>query len=57
MTKYKLNIMSLAAEISDLMEMTNEDVDEIVAECAIPKLAARRFRKALCELGATIDVK
>eukprot|EP00621_Florenciella_sp_RCC1693_P014038 CAMPEP_0182544526 /NCGR_PEP_ID=MMETSP1323-20130603/33265_1 /TAXON_ID=236787 /ORGANISM="Florenciella parvula, Strain RCC1693" /LENGTH=49 /DNA_ID=CAMNT_0024755577 /DNA_START=15 /DNA_END=164 /DNA_ORIENTATION=+ len=49
--------MSLAAEMSDLLEMTDEDVDDLVAECAIPKLAARRFRKALSEMGAKISVK
>ena len=32
----------------------DEDADELVAECGMPKLAARRFKKALLELGAPV---
>ena len=30
------------------------DADELAQECAMPKLAARRFKKALLELGAPV---
>ena len=34
--------------------MTDADADELVSECGMPKLAARRFKKALAELGAPV---
>ena len=37
-----------------MQEMTDADADELVQECAMPKLAARRFKKALLELGAPV---
>merc|ERR1712070_694311 len=57
MTKYKVYLMSMAGELEDLKDMEDDDVDEIVAKCSIPKLAARRFRKALVQLGANVSEK
>ncbi len=34
--------------------MTDDDVAEFAAECGIPKLPLRRFKKALAELGASV---
>ena len=52
--KYRLQITSLAGEIQDLAEMDESDVADLVTECAIPKLAARRLYKALNALGANV---
>ena len=34
--------------------MTDDDVAEFAAECGIPKLPLRWFKKALAELGASV---
>lgn len=52
---YRLQLNSLAGELADLKEMEDEDVNDLVAECGIPKLAARRFRKALIKIGANVS--
>lgn len=55
MTKYSKNILDIAGDVDDLKMMTDEDADELIAECGMPKLAARRFKKALSELGADVS--
>lgn len=57
MTKYKVYLLSMAGELEDLKGMEDDDVEDIVSSCSIPKLAARRFRKALIELGANVTAK
>ena len=52
--KYSAQLHDLAGDLHDLQEMTDADADELAAECAMPKLAARRFKKALLELGAPV---
>jgi len=52
--KYETQLKDLAGDIHDLLEMTDADADELVSECGMPKLAARRFKKALAELGAPV---
>jgi len=53
--KWKMHLRDLAEEVEDLKEMEEDDVEELIKEGAIPKLAARRLRKALSSVGA--DVK
>lgn len=53
--KYAAQIADIAGDMSDLLEITDDDVQELIAECATPKLAVSRFRKALIELGAQIS--
>ena len=52
--KYSTQLHDLAGDLHDLQEMTDADADELAQECAMPKLAARRFKKALLELGAPV---
>ena len=52
--KYATQLHDLAGDLHDLQEMTDQDADELAQECAMPKLAARRFKKALLELGAPV---
>ena len=52
--KYAAQLHDLAGDLHDLQEMTDADADELAQECAMPKLAARRFKKALLELGAPV---
>jgi len=52
--KYASQLHDLAGDLHDLQEMTDQDADELAQECAMPKLAARRFKKALLELGAPV---
>ena len=47
-------MLDLAGDLHDLVEMTDDDAAELIAECKMPKLAARRFKKALIELGASV---
>ncbi|KAJ8614223.1 hypothetical protein CTAYLR_001136 [Chrysophaeum taylorii] len=54
LSKYGAQIRAIAGDILDLKEITDDDADELVAECAMPKLGARRFKKALLELGADV---
>ena len=46
--------MGVAGELDDLKEMENEDFDELVKDCGIPKLAAKRFKKDLIAIGAPL---
>eukprot|EP00618_Florenciella_parvula_P035127 CAMPEP_0119481752 /NCGR_PEP_ID=MMETSP1344-20130328/9936_1 /TAXON_ID=236787 /ORGANISM="Florenciella parvula, Strain CCMP2471" /LENGTH=1560 /DNA_ID=CAMNT_0007516129 /DNA_START=105 /DNA_END=4787 /DNA_ORIENTATION=+ len=56
LSSYKEQICSYAAELHDLVEMTDEDVDELISESAMPKLAGRRLKKAISELaGAQVS--
>ena len=55
MTKYSSKIQEIAGDVDDLKEMNDEDADELISECGMPKLAARRFKKALLELGANVS--
>lgn len=55
--KYAEHIRLIAGDIHDLKEMTDEDADELISDCGMPKLGARRFKKALAELGANVTVK
>ena len=52
--KYEAQLLDLAGDLHDLVEMTDDDAAELIAECKMPKLAARRFKKALIELGASV---
>mmetsp|Transcript_15759 Transcript_15759/g.49336 ORF Transcript_15759/g.49336 Transcript_15759/m.49336 type:complete len:1407 (-) Transcript_15759:564-4784(-) len=54
MSKYAKQIREIAGDIYDLKEMTDSDADELIAECGMPKLGARRFKKCLLELGANV---
>ncbi|KAH8097375.1 hypothetical protein JL720_265 [Aureococcus anophagefferens] len=45
--KYEAQLLDLAGDLHDLVEMTDDDAAELIAECKMPKLAARRFKKAL----------
>jgi hypothetical protein len=54
--KYRLQLNNLAGELADLKEMEDDDVNELVQECGMPKMAAKRFRKALKKIGAQVTV-
>jgi len=56
LSKYREAICSYAGELHDLAMMTDEDIDELVAELGMPKLGARRFRKQVSRLeGSTVQ--
>ncbi len=54
--KYRLQLNSLAGELADLKEMEDDDVNDLVQECGMPKMAAKRFRKALKRIGAQVSL-
>ncbi|KAJ1455182.1 P-loop containing nucleoside triphosphate hydrolase protein [Pelagophyceae sp. CCMP2097] len=53
--KYAAQIADVAGDLDDLLEMEEGDAVDLIRECGMPKLAARRFRKALIELGAKVE--
>ena len=55
LSKYALQLITVAEDVSDLREMTDADVEDMVKAAAMPKLKARRFRKALQDLGAAVS--
>ena len=56
LSSYKEQICGYAAELHDLIEMTDADVDELIEESGMPKLAGRRLKKAISELaGAQVS--
>ena len=54
MDAYASAIGELAESIEDLAEIGEDDVDEFLHKEQVPKLKARRFRRALRELGAHV---
>ena len=42
-------------DLADIAEMEDGDVEELIQANSIPKLTARRLRKALIEIGAKIE--
>ena len=55
--RYSQELRQLASEVQDLEVMTDSDVDELVASSNMPKLAARRLRAALVEVGAQVTLE
>mmetsp|Transcript_21912 Transcript_21912/g.75301 ORF Transcript_21912/g.75301 Transcript_21912/m.75301 type:complete len:544 (-) Transcript_21912:68-1699(-) len=49
-------LSDVAADLDDLKEMTDADVEEVLAAAHMPKIKQRRFRKALFELGAAVTL-
>lgn len=54
-SQYREHILKVAGDICDLTEMQDEDCVELFKDCGMPKLAARRFRKAVRLLGAIVS--
>ena len=48
-------IHQILADCLRTFEMEDADVEELIEKCSIPKLTARRLRKALIEIGAKIE--
>jgi hypothetical protein len=48
--KYSVHIRNFAADLIDLQEMDKEDVDDLIAESKMPKMAVKRLRRALALL-------
>ena len=57
MGPYASAIAELAESPEDLSEIEEEDVDALLREEHVPKLKARRFRRALRELGANVNAQ
>ena len=55
--EYASAIAELAESPEDLSEIEEEDVDALLREEHVPKLKARRFRRALRELGANVNAQ
>ncbi|KAJ8598882.1 hypothetical protein CTAYLR_009969 [Chrysophaeum taylorii] len=53
--KYKDQLSQVADDTSDLTEMTEDDYAAFVRNAAMPALKARRFKKALIDLGANLQ--
>ena len=54
LSAYAAAILGVADSLDDLVEATDEDVDELAAETGMPKLKQRKFKRALAGLrGAT----
>ena len=49
-------LRALADTLEDLVAMEDGDVDEFVRSERVPQLKARRFRRALRDLGADVSV-
>jgi myosin heavy subunit len=54
--KYSLQICMLAGEVQDLREFNDSDCADLIKECGIPKMAARRLHRALNSLGANVSL-
>eukprot|EP00633_Aureoumbra_lagunensis_P006322 CAMPEP_0197311112 /NCGR_PEP_ID=MMETSP0891-20130614/9629_1 /TAXON_ID=44058 ORGANISM="Aureoumbra lagunensis, Strain CCMP1510" /NCGR_SAMPLE_ID=MMETSP0891 /ASSEMBLY_ACC=CAM_ASM_000534 /LENGTH=1392 /DNA_ID=CAMNT_0042797071 /DNA_START=168 /DNA_END=4346 /DNA_ORIENTATION=- len=54
-SKYSTQIKNLVDDLDDLREIEDADADEVIKECGMAKIPARRFKKALIELGARIS--
>mmetsp|Transcript_17491 Transcript_17491/g.54621 ORF Transcript_17491/g.54621 Transcript_17491/m.54621 type:complete len:399 (+) Transcript_17491:159-1355(+) len=52
--KYREQLSQVADDPSDLAEMTNQDFDAFIKSSKMPALKARRFKKALIDLGAQL---
>lgn len=52
--KYSSQLAEVAGDISDLAEMTDEDFEQFLETTKMPALKARRFKKALIDLGAKL---
>ena len=52
--KYSRFIYNYADDLDDLKEMTDNDFDTLVTDANMPLLKARRFKKALIDLGANL---
>ena len=54
LSAYAAAILGVADSLDDLVEATDEDVDELAAETGMPKLKQRKFKRALAGVrGAT----
>ena len=51
---YVDHVLAVATDIHDLLEMTDDDADELIQASNMPRLKARRFKKALAKLGAPV---
>ena len=51
---YVDRVLAVATDIHDLLEMTDDDADELIQASNMPRLKARRFKKALAKLGAPV---
>ena len=50
LSAYASAILGVADSLDDLVEATDEDVDELAAETGMPKLKQRKFKRALAGL-------
>ncbi|CAH0372306.1 unnamed protein product [Pelagomonas calceolata] len=50
LSAYAAAILGVADSLDDLVEATDEDVDELAAETGMPKLKQRKFKRALAGL-------
>ena len=54
LSAYAAAILGVADSLDELVEATDEDVDELAAETGMPKLKQRKFKRALAGVrGAT----
>ena len=54
MTKYQTQIKDLAADVDDLLEMSDDDVEQLIQETGMAKMVVRRFKRGLIEIGAKV---
>ena len=54
LSAYAAAILGVADSLDDLVEATDEDVDELAAETGMPKLKQRKFKRALAGLRGDV---
>ena len=54
LSAYASAILGVADSLDDLVEATDEDVDELAAETGMPKLKQRKFKRALAGLRGDV---
>lgn len=55
LSAYAAAILGVADALDDLVEMTDEDVDELAAETGMPKLKQRKLKRALAGLRGACE--